>query len=138
MTTNRRANPRFVLDVPIQLRVEGRTMVARTRDISLGGVCVVAPAPMLVDTELEIHIHPRDGREAESGLFFHATAIWCAELRTQYQIGARFAEMEPHRVTVLEHLIDWLRDSEQATPTQDFLERLANPHHAFDLSDVKD
>ncbi len=51
---SRRQHPRTPFSVPATIRVEGHTLAASTRDVSLGGLFLFTDAPFKAGSDIEI------------------------------------------------------------------------------------
>ena len=64
---NRRGNPRVVLGVPVQYRVDGTIAAALTLNLSHGGVGIRTTSPLAAGTQLRVRFKlPGTDRDAES------------------------------------------------------------------------
>jgi c-di-GMP-binding flagellar brake protein YcgR len=87
-----RTQPRITVSLPCTIKVNGKKILAYTKEISGGGVCLVVPKKRLpVHTILGIQIaykdHPLVSGEAE--------VVWSKSLLNKDLIGIRWAEDHP-------------------------------------------
>jgi hypothetical protein len=78
--------------------IDGRTVGARTRDLSRSGICLISDTPIPKDTELKVDLVLSLGTDTMSEpLIVTARAIWCTPLFGKFQIGAMFVKVDADR-----------------------------------------
>lgn len=93
-----RREERRSVDVRATISVGGLNVVARTRDISRSGICLVTETEIPRDTELNIELVLSLGADTMSEpLLVTGRSIWCTPMFGKYQIGAMFVQLNADR-----------------------------------------
>ena|SRR3712207_896905 len=99
-TTNRRAAPRFAVDLPVTLeRAHGNPVRAHTIDVSTGGARVQCDRPLRVDELLEFDLACDEGATHVCGR--------CRVLREQagHTYAIRFEHLPETELQALQHAL---------------------------------
>jgi len=93
-----RREQRRTVDIKATVSIAGRTISARTRDISRSGICLVSDNEIPKDTELQVILVLSLGPDTMSEpLIVAARAIWCTPLFGKFQIGGMFVNVDADR-----------------------------------------
>ncbi len=93
-----RREQRRSVEVNATISVAGRNVVARTRDMSRSGICLVTETEIPRDTELQIKLVLSLGTDTMSEpLLVTGRSIWCTPMFGKYQIGAMFVQLDAER-----------------------------------------
>jgi hypothetical protein len=110
---NLRRYPRFNVDVQANVRtVDGRKLIARTRDLSRSGICLVTTEDLesgaTLGIELVLLLGPSSSSEP---LALHARVVWCTAIAGAYQVGAMFDGLSAKDSTFLDMFLRYLDGS---------------------------
>jgi hypothetical protein len=98
-----RREQRRSVDINATISVAGRVVVARTRDISRSGICLISDTEISRDTELQIQLVLSLGPDTMSEpLLVTGRTIWCTPMFGKFQIGAMFVHLDADRRRFLE------------------------------------
>jgi len=108
-----RRHPRFHVDVDANVHtVDGRKTVARTRDLSRSGICLVTADPLKsggrLSIELVLLLGPRSSSEP---LPLRARVVWCTAIAGAFQIGAMFDNLSAKESAFLDIFLRYLDGS---------------------------
>lgn len=93
-----RREQRQSVDVNATVTVDGRAIVARTRDISRSGICLVSDSEVPRESEVGISLVLSLGKGATSEpLRLQGRPAWCTPLFGKYQIGITFVALDSER-----------------------------------------
>lgn len=89
--------------------IDGR-QVARTEDVSAGGICVTLPEAIPVGTALRIQIHvpPTDRTIQMEGV-----GVRCRPLSRGFEVGVRFTRIDPADRAHLRETIETISSSQK-------------------------
>jgi PilZ domain len=94
-----RATPRAEVQLPVTLaRPNGRPVEARTKNVGVGGMCVITPRPLAVGEELRFEL-ALDGEGTLAGL-----AHVCREHPPGSMYAVRFDDVDSRAAEVLARL----------------------------------
>ena len=110
---NLRRYPRFTVDVQANVStVDGRRLVARTRDLSRSGICLVTTETIVSGTMLGIELILLLGpSSASEPLPLRARVVWCTAIADSYQIGAMFDGLSTKESAFLDMFLRYLDGS---------------------------
>jgi len=110
MSMRPRKHPRFAVELRTAITVDGQTAAAATRDVSHGGICVVAqlPATRGATVQMVVSLALGAGTFSED-LALPARVVWCTPQNDGFQIGAVFEDMAPATVTQLKMFMRFLQ-----------------------------
>ena len=93
-TTEQREHPRYAVALNCEIDAGGRTVTAKSRDLSRGGIALSAGEPLDLSTEVELSIALVFGDASSSEpLRVKAVIMWCTRLGEQWQLGAKFVQV---------------------------------------------
>ncbi len=108
--TESRQHPRYSVELEAQIRLEGETIEAVTRDIGRGGICLVGPREVSPGRDLALSLLLVLGSSAFSeSLDLSARVVWCTPLGELFQLGAVFTEMTPGKLGQLDMFLRFLQ-----------------------------
>src|SRR5262245_14455486 len=87
-----RVHARYAVEVDGTMRVQGREVRLRTRNVSRGGLCfhIDHAVPRNVEVELELALLFDEGTYSES-IRLRARVVWCTAVeKGRWQVGASF------------------------------------------------
>ena len=94
VTTEQRRTPRYEVSLTCDVRYAGRHLAATSRDLSRGGICLLTREPIPLSSVVELSVAlVFDERATSEALVLPATVVWCTDLKTHYQIGAKFGPL---------------------------------------------
>jgi hypothetical protein len=110
---NQRRYPRFQVDVQATVRsADGRQLLARTRDLSRSGICLIATEVLdpgaRLSVELVLLLGPTSSSEP---LFLKARVVWCTAIAGAFQIGAMFDATSGREAAFLDMFLRYLDGS---------------------------
>ena len=98
-----RREKRKTIDINATVSVEGRVVVAQTRDISRLGLCLVSDTEIPRNTDLEIRVVLSLGESNMSEpLLLSGRAAWCTALFGKYQVGVMFVDLDANQYRFLD------------------------------------
>jgi hypothetical protein len=105
-----REHPRYAIELDAEILAGGERLAGRTRDLSMGGFCLLTGAPLPVSTACMVRLALvfASGQFSEH-LRVPATVVWCTPLRGQFQVGVKFEALEPRTqgyLTMFLHFLD--------------------------------
>jgi hypothetical protein len=89
-----REHPRYAHEAAITLHTSGRSISARTCNVSCGGLCATLTEPIAIGSDIEIDLQLvfDDGRHSEP-LRLPARIVWCTAIDDRHQLGVRFLRL---------------------------------------------
>lgn len=111
MTSDARAHPRYAMELDAEIRFEGTTIPARSRDVSRGGLCfdTATPIPPGKDVSLNMAL-VFDEETFSEPLQVRARVVWCTPLGPRFQVGASFVGLTAEARTYLEMFLRYLKE----------------------------
>jgi hypothetical protein len=114
MTTEElRRYPRVTVDVQATVQtVDGRKLIARTRDLSRSGICIVTTAALASGEKLLIELVLLLGSGSSSEpLALRARVVWCTAIAGAFQVGAVFDGLTGKESAFLDMFLRYLDGS---------------------------
>ncbi len=114
MTTEElRRYPRVTVDVQANVQtVGGRKLIARTRDLSRSGICLITSAAIPPAEKLRIELVLLLGSASSSEpLPLRARVVWCTPIAGAFQIGAMFDTLTAKESAFLDMFLRYLDGS---------------------------
>jgi hypothetical protein len=110
---NLRRYPRFNVDVQANVSTaDGRKLIARTRDLSRSGICLVTSEDLGSGVNLGIELVLLLGPSSMSEpLPLRARVVWCTAIAGAYQIGAMFDGLSAKESSFLDMFLRYLDGS---------------------------
>ena len=95
MTAERRASPRFAVDMEALIEGEqGLTLDGRTIDISRNGICLLTAAAIPAGSQVRLRLRLlMEGIDVDA-LELSARVVWCTASEGEFQLGASFEPLE--------------------------------------------
>src|SRR5215470_10326474 len=115
MTRNgMRAHPRYALEIDASIQLGGRTVPARTRNVSRGGLAIVADQALPVGADVTVGLALVFDEESMSEpLPLHGRIIWCSPLAARtggaYQLGLMFVGLRHEERSYIDMFLRFLR-----------------------------
>jgi hypothetical protein len=108
-----RRYPRFPVDVQATVHTKsGRTLPARTRDLSRAGICLITAEPLSSGETLHVELVLLIGASSESEpLPLRARVVWCTAIASAFQIGAMFDGLSSRESSFLDMFLRYLDGS---------------------------
>jgi hypothetical protein len=108
-----RRYPRVSVDVAANVRTtDGRKLVARTRDLSRSGICIITTSALTPGEQLRIELVLLLGPTSSSEpLPLAARVVWCTPIAGAFQIGAKFDRVSTKEATFLDMFLRYLDGS---------------------------
>jgi hypothetical protein len=142
---NLRRYPRFHVDVQARVRtMDGRELIARTRDLSRSGICLVMTEDLGPGSKLSIELVLLLGPTSSSEpLPLRARVVWCTAIAGAYQVGAMFDGVSAKESSFLDMFLRYLDGSilpagAEMEAIEDGQEASAGEADATPSPDVKD
>ena len=101
----RRADPRYPVELRARVTLHGKPLEIVTRDISKGGICLWCSTAVTRGTWLRLSLSLALGHNALSEhLDVPGKVVWCTRLDQPagYQIGIKFGELDQQMIRYLE------------------------------------
>ena len=110
---NQRRHPRFHVDVQATVRTaDVRQLLARTRDLSRSGICLIATEGLDPGTRLGVELVLLLGPTSSSEpLPLKARVVWCTAIAGAFQIGAMFDGVSGREAAFLDMFLRYLDGS---------------------------
>jgi c-di-GMP-binding flagellar brake protein YcgR len=113
--TDQRQHPRYAIELDAEVIVGGVSVVGRTHDISRGGFCMLARSPIPVHATGEVRMAlVFSETEFSEHLTLPAMTVWCTPMKGAYQIGVKFAQLDPQSRGYLDLFMKFLDGDEDA------------------------
>ena len=108
-----RRYPRIHVDVEVNVcTADGRKLVARTRDLSRSGICVITTDPLASGEKLLIDLILLLGPGSSSEpLPLRARVVWCTAIAKSFQVGAMFDGLSTKQASFLDMFLRYLDGS---------------------------
>ncbi len=108
-----RRYPRVNVDVQANVHtVDGRKLIARTRDLSRSGICIITTDAIASGEQLRIDLVLLLGSGSSSEpLPLRARVVWCTAIAGAFQIGAVFDGLTPKESAFLDMFLRYLDGS---------------------------
>jgi hypothetical protein len=108
-----RRYPRVNVDVQANVQtVDGRTLIARTRDLSRSGICLITTEALASSEKLRIELVLLLGSGSSSEpLPLRARVVWCTAIAGAFQIGAMFDALTNKESAFLDMFLRYLDGS---------------------------
>jgi hypothetical protein len=108
-----RRSPRVHVDVQANVSTtDGRKLIARTRDLSRSGMCLITtdglPSGEKLSIELVLLLGPTSSSEP---LMLRARVVWCTPISGAFQVGAMFDRLTPKESSFLDMFLRYLDGS---------------------------
>lgn len=132
---NTRKHPRFTVQIEARLLLEPKHIRAATKDMSHGGICLIAPIKVDPGSELRLSLSLVLGTNAFSeSLELSGRVIWCTEMEGEYQIGILFTGMTSEKNGYLDMFLRFLQQEILFTGLES-PDSKEEPNDSFDISD---
>ncbi len=95
-------------------------VIGRAADLSMTGMLLIADEPLKAEELYKLKlIPPRKSMQGQAVVFI-AQVRWCKfKSHTKWwEIGLQICEMEPSDTTLLERIIDWMKEDEAARQSE--------------------
>jgi hypothetical protein len=108
-----RRYPRVTVDVQANVQtVDGRKLIARTRDLSRSGICIVTTDALASGGKLRIELVLLLGSGSSSEpLALRARVVWCTPIAGAFQVGAMFDGLTSKESAFLDMFLRYLDGS---------------------------
>jgi Tfp pilus assembly protein PilZ len=108
-----RVHPRYALEIDAEIAFDGERYPARTRNVSSGGLSVLADRPVPVGQEVTVAISLLFDEQAMSEpLPLRGRVVWCTPLETgQHQVGVTFVGLTGDQRVYLELFMRYVEDA---------------------------
>ena len=108
-----RRYPRFHIDVEASVHTsDGRKLLARTRDLSRSGICLIASDSLGTGERLSIELVLLLGPTSSSEpLPLRARVVWCTSISGAFQVGAMFDKLSVKEAAFLDMFLRYLDGS---------------------------
>lgn len=105
----RREHPRYAIELDAEIEVAGERVGGRTRDLSRGGFCMLAQAPLPIGAECRVQLSlVFSENQFSEHLVLPATIIWCTPTQGAHQVGIKFGALEPQSRGYLDLFMQFL------------------------------
>jgi hypothetical protein len=108
-----RRYPRVSVDVQANVHTaDGRKLIARTRDLSRSGMCIITTDALASGEQLRIELVLLLGPSSSSEpLPLRARVVWCTSIAGAFQIGAMFDSLTAKESSFLDMFLRYLDGS---------------------------
>jgi hypothetical protein len=112
-TEDLRRYPRVSVDVQAKIHTaDGRQLIARTRDLSRSGMCIITNSALAPGEKLRIELVLLLGPSSSSEpLALFARVVWCTSISGAFQIGAKFDSLSAKEASFLDMFLRYLDGS---------------------------
>jgi|SRR5450759_540694 len=112
-TEDLRRYPRVSVDIQANVHTaDGRKLIARTRDLSRSGMCIITTDALASSEQLRIELVLLLGPSSSSEpLPLRARVVWCTSIAGAFQIGAMFDNLSPKEAAFLDMFLRYLDGS---------------------------
>jgi len=112
-TDDLRRHPRVSVDLQANIHTaDGRKLIARTRDISRSGICIITTFALSPGDRLRIELVLLLGQSSSSEpLHLSARVVWCTSISGAFQIGAKFDKLSTKEAAFLDMFLRYLDGS---------------------------
>jgi len=113
-----RVHARYAAEVDGTMRMQGREVRIRTRNVSRGGLCFVVDheVPRGIDVDLELALRFEEGSFSES-IKLRARVVWCTLLeKGHWQVGTSFFAVTGETRRWLDVFVKYLQAPRKARP----------------------
>ncbi|HEX9100772.1 MAG TPA: PilZ domain-containing protein [Polyangia bacterium] len=109
MKIEKRQHPRYAIELDAEITVAETSVSGRTQDISRGGFCMLAQGSVPIGAAGEVKLAlVFSETEFSEHLVLPAMAVWCTPMKGAYQIGVKFAPLDPQNRGYLDLFIKFL------------------------------
>ena len=121
MGTNKRAHPRYAVEVDAEFDGPTGKLPARTRDVSHGGMACYAGAALAIGQTMDVALSlVFPGGELSEPLILRTKIIWCTPLRDGiHQIGTAFVGLTQDARQYLDIFLRYLQEGLDAQASDD-------------------
>ncbi len=107
-----RQHPRYAIELDAEILSGVERWTGRTRDLSIGGFCVLMSAPLPVSTPCEVRLALvfESGHFSEQ-LHLPATVVWCTPVGRQFQVGVKFGPLDAQSLGYLSVFLHFLDEA---------------------------
>jgi hypothetical protein len=120
MTIEQRQHPRYAIELDAEITVAGTSVAGRTHDISRGGFSMLARASVPVGAMGEVKLAlVFSETEFSEHLTLPAMAVWCTPIKGAYQIGVKFAPLNPQNRAYLDLFVKFLDGGDEPDDEDD-------------------
>jgi hypothetical protein len=107
-----RKHKRFAVDVEAVVHAVGNNFVARTRDLSKSGICLITSSALKGNEWVVIELVLAFGENAFSEpLRLDARVVWCTGIGGAFQVGAMFNTLSDENADFLDMFLRYLDGS---------------------------
>jgi hypothetical protein len=112
-TQDLRRSPRVHVDVQANIHTaDGRKLLARTRDLSRSGMCIITSSKLASGEQLNVELVLLLGANSTSEpLALAARVVWCTSISNAFQIGAKFDSLSRKEAAFLDMFMRYLDGS---------------------------
>ena len=115
-----RQHPRYAIELDAEVVVGGDSVAGRTHDISRGGFCMMAPSSVPVGAGCDVKLAlVFSETEFSEHLTLPAMTVWCTPMKGVYQIGVKFAQLDPQSRAYLDLFIKFLDGGDEPDDDED-------------------
>ena len=123
--SEQRQHPRYAIELDTIIVTDQGELPGRSRDLSRGGFCMLAPSPMPVGTACKVRIAlVFSDNEFSEHLTLPATVVWCTRTQGSHQLGIKFAPLDPQNRGYLDMFMKFLEggreEADEKKPESDF------------------
>lgn len=108
--TDQRQHLRFAIELDAIVETDGAPPLSgRTHDLSKGGLCMLAKATLPIGSACRVKIAlVFSQNEFSEQLTLPATIVWCTKMQNAFQLGVKFAQLDPQARGYLDMFIKFL------------------------------
>jgi Tfp pilus assembly protein PilZ len=124
--------PRYPVDLQVAVSLKERRLVARTRDISRSGVCLVTSQAIPLESRIGVRVVLTFAAGGHSEpLALIGRVVWCTPLFGAYQLGVMFVDLDRERARQLQILVAILEGSPADPSDDEDTDRHSDPDDPF-------
>jgi hypothetical protein len=117
---DKRQHIRYAIELDAKIETDAGSAEGRTHDLSKGGLCMMAKSSLPLGSACFVKIAlVFSATEFSEQLNLPATIVWCTQVKTEYQIGLKFAQLTPQTRGYLDMFIKFLEGSREELDDDD-------------------
>ena len=109
MSSHLPRDARHAVELDCRFTAGTRSLAARTRNLSRGGVALMVPSQLPLETPLSLSLSLVFGDDSSSEpLVVPAVVVWCTRVGAEWQLGAKFDGLTREQRSFLDLFIHYL------------------------------
>jgi hypothetical protein len=106
-----RKHRRYTVKIEARVSTGSEELVAVTKDMSRGGICLLAPKAVATGSKIGLSLSLVLGTNTFSeSLKLGGRVVWCTAIEKQFQLGVVFLELNPQKASYLDLFLKFLQE----------------------------